>query len=169
MFLIVSFGLLIGILSKQLSKNEAVGYSLSRLTGRDISASGSNKEHLKDYIAVANLISENPIGGIPIGESSGRNQVITDGAWFKMLLEFGIPIFLILCLLLIYILNSSLRISVEGERIFVYMFFLFFFLANVFNSGIFNKVNYSLFWFILGLNYNRLRLHYQLKSTPIQK
>ncbi len=157
-FFIISLSLLFVFLNKEILKNEAVVYSLNRLTGRDISASGSNTEHVKDYIAVANLISENPIGGIPIGQSAGENQVITDGAWFKMLLEFGIPIFLIFSLILIYILLGSLRISFEGERLFLYMFFLFFFFANFVNSGFFSKINYSLFWLLLGLNYNRLKL-----------
>jgi hypothetical protein len=163
-FIVAGFSLILIVLNNRLSQNEAVTYSFNRLFGRDVTASGSNQEHLKDYVAVLDLISEHPVGGIPIGESSGENQVITDGAWFKMLLEFGIPIFLIFISLLAFIFASTLRISAGRERLFIFMLFLFLLLANVLNSGFFSKINYSLVWFLMGVNYNRLRLRSLVRS-----
>jgi hypothetical protein len=154
-FFLLGFGLLVILIFNGSEDNPIIDYSLGRITGSHVSAQGSNQEHLKDYNAVLDIISEYPLTGIPIGESFGRNQVITDGAWFKMLLEFGIPLFLLFCFILLLPLINMAMISQKRDKLFIYSFYLFLFLANTVNSGIFCKINYFLLWLLIGLIYHK--------------
>ena len=144
-----------------------INHVIERISGNDASAQNSNSEHLKDAAEVIKIILDSPILGIPIGNSSMENEIITDGAWLKILLEFGIPLFLLYIFLFLY--PYIYLIYMKKYSLNLLIFILFILVANSFNSAFFNKVVYSNFWIFYSIMIsNNLRSLDKLNKSDVQ-
>ncbi len=140
-----------------------------RLIGTEVSSYYSTVVHLEEIRNSLDVIKDNPLAGIGLGsqgKSSRSEKIITDGFWFQLFLEMGIP------LSLLYLLNIYLctRIALTRSRMtlnpyvkiasdsFLCMSILLFFL-NFFNSAFSSPIVYLIYWTIFGLAIYKNQAH----------
>jgi hypothetical protein len=141
-----------------------------RLIGTEVSTYYSTVIHLEQIRNSLDVIKDNPLAGIGLGsqgKSSKSEKIITDGFWFQLFLELGIP------LSLLYLLNIYLcaRIALTRSRItlnpyvkiasdsFLCITILFIFI-NFLNSAFSSPIVYLIYWTIFGLAIYKNQAHF---------
>jgi len=167
LFAYYRFGLSITIISSMLTililliaipilyeMNPLVTFVIDRFTEKDTYAAASTQEHLDDFKAAIDSITNNFLFGIPEGVYVGEDQIITDGAWLSLVLHFGIFAFVAYILIWMLLAFSSYLLSKEGE--YKGLFFSIFFITiieNFFNSAMLDKGMHVFIWILFGLAY----------------
>jgi len=135
---------------------------LRRLQNSDPEAIQSTLGHLVQIQNAESAIMAHPLIGTGIGSQGDfvgpQNAIITDGAWWALVLEFGVPLSLLvvasLCIVLTPLTKYVLRQS-SGNRalaIATLSFHAYLFPANFINSAILGHVSFGLYWALLGLS-----------------
>lgn len=137
-----------------------LNYLLERFTNADDFAAASTEAHLEDYMLALRYISDNPLFGVPIGAYTDKEQIITDGAWFTLALNFGIPLFLLIMVIWIFSLTQMAQFARRNGEFagLLFPFFLIITFTNFLNSAMLAKSMYILVWFLIGLALNLHRL-----------
>tara|TARA_B100000575_G_C22738561_1_gene441990 strand:- start:62 stop:559 length:498 start_codon:yes stop_codon:yes gene_type:complete len=124
---------------------------LAKFDGRDSWARESNAEHIRDYMHVFELSSEN-IKNMIFGLGPGYNNkfdIVTDGFHFIILLDTGIIGALLFYLLaVLFFLNNFPK---NRYKIILALLIILFLASGFINSGYLNKTVAFLFWFIVGV------------------
>ena len=134
---------------------------ISRMLGRGESTSVSNTGHQLMILTAIQAIRDNWLIGVGMGTQGyfrGDLQTyITDGCWFSLTLEMGIPLIILFIMLVISLLRFAfVRIKKEGSKSALYIncvfisVALYFLFANIINSSFTAPTNYGLFWVIAG-------------------
>jgi O-antigen ligase len=135
---------------------------IQRLQNSDASSYGSTLEHFEQIGNSISAILAHPFAGKGMGSQGdfvgAENVIITDGAWWIFLLEFGIPLAtLILCLLSV-VLIPIVRFTMQKRshdralEIATLSFFAYIVPANFINSALLGHISFGLFWVVLGLS-----------------
>jgi len=122
---------------------------------------GSNVEHIYDIKNSLEYIYESPLTGAGLGtqgsSSTGTNKIITDGYWFGIILELGLPLFLLflfiwgLIIRKIKIFHQLFKTS--SFNLFSTIFFswtVLFIIGNFINTS-FDRINYIIYWLFAGI------------------
>ncbi|MDW2056806.1 hypothetical protein R7Q40_21025 [Vibrio sp. 506] len=130
----------------------SITFFLDRFLGD--ASTGSNEAHIDGFNYVISLLAHNPIVGVGINSTIVDQSLITDGFWWKVALEFGLPLF-VLFFFLLFLLPCLLAFSKLDMREYSIMILLVIsvFVICLVNSSLFNKCNYMLFWFLYGVVY----------------
>src|SRR5262249_28054751 len=93
------------------------------------------------------------------GNSVGpENVIITDGAWWILMLEFGVPLSIVFVVLLVLMLipvgRHVLRRDSQQRALAIatLAFHAYLFPASFINSAILGHVSFRLYWAVLGLS-----------------
>lgn len=119
--------------------------------------------HMKMIEDAIDTIESNPLLGVGIGTQGPSSKafedpIITDGCWFILLLEIGIPLFVIYVLFLLLSYGMSFLIFLKTNSLtlkYISLSFIavstFFYIANFVNSAFIGKVNFISYWLIFGI------------------
>jgi len=132
------------------------------LTSSSEGTQGSTLEHLMSIQDARETIAAHPLTGVGVGTQGNsvgpENAIITDGAWWILMLEFGVPVaivfFVVLVLMLIPVAKHVLRAD-SKQRAFpiaTLAFHVYLFPASFINSAILGHVSFGLYWAVLGLS-----------------
>lgn len=148
--------------------NAAGLFIIQRLQGSNQESVGSTIGHIVTIQNAWDMIAAHPLAGVGIGSQGNsvgpENAIITDGAWWILLLELGVPIsmfFLLLLLLgLVPIARFVLRQDSQNRAlpIATLAFHAYLFPANFINSGVLGHISFGLYWALLGLSIAGTRL-----------
>ncbi len=150
-------------------------FIFSRLTGDDISTQGSDDDHLFITLAAISAIIQNPLTGVGLGsqgESSGAglgsNAITTDGSWFQLFLELGIPLSILFLFLMFSILKLLISLSrnstiplVKGLSNGLIGYIIFVLPAGFLDSIFTYRITYILFWFFVGCIISYINIEYR--------
>ena len=124
---------------------------IAKFDGRDPWANQSNVEHISDYFAVYELVSQD-FKNILFGLGSGYNNkfdIITDGFHFILLVDTGIiGVCMFYILSTLFLAHNFSRNRYKGA---IVLLAILFFASGFVNSGYLNKTVAFLFWFIAGV------------------
>lgn len=138
--------------------NLFITYMIDRIIGIHQNAQVSKQEHIEDYISSYRIIISNPVLGLPT--LSLGNEVITDGTWFRYLIDMGSICFLFYIIIWIYFLYiiymSYNKFPEDNLSIIAFCMYLYITFANFFNSSFLAKINALFFMTIIGILYYRL-------------
>jgi len=137
-------------------------FIVQRLLG---SGEDSLESTLSHFISIQNAwetIAAHPWAGVGVGSQGDfvgpGNAIITDGAWWILLLEFGVPLSIFLVVLLLLMLFPVAKhILRKGSNdralgIATLSFHAYLFPASFINSGILGHISFGLYWAALGLS-----------------
>lgn len=125
--------------------------------------------HFEQIENARNAIASNPWTGTGMGSQGDavgpEKVIITDGAWWILLLEFGVPLTILIVALLIIVLIPLAKYVLRpdsGNRalaIATLSFHAYIFPSNFINSALLGHISFGLYWVVLGLslasaNYN---------------
>lgn len=134
--------------------NPAVEYTVDRLLGLHPNAVESTAIHVEDYKKVIALFYNSPFIGAPLGHDFS-DRIITDGAWFQYFLDMGIFIFIIYLFFWFYIFAMIIKSIINDYRrdiaIILFSAWIYFSLANFFNSSFLAKINSVYFMVLLSI------------------
>jgi O-antigen ligase len=122
----------------------------------------STLQHFQQIQDANNAILSSPWLGTGMGSQGNSvgpdSVIITDGAWWILLLEFGIPLTILIALLIFralipiakYVLdpgsqNRALAIATLSFHAYILP-------ANFINSALLGHISYGLYWIVLGLS-----------------
>lgn len=132
----------------------------ARLVNIDPSTQASTATHIREWLAALESIAAYPLSGIGLGSqgpSFGGEKIITDGFWFQLAVEQGLPLaaFYLLCYLLPPLLVLAERRRVGGDRNPFLLAFPAvagaFFFVNLLNSSYYSQINHLLYWLMFSL------------------
>jgi hypothetical protein len=133
-------------------------FVVSRLSGQSEGAIASNMEHANDYVTAVEYISDSPLIGVPLGKYLGDDTIITDGAWFALALDFGLPLFFLFLIISLLLLWNAFKVSKTQDcRGLFIPFFIVIILTSVFNSAILSKSMFVFTLFLFGLAWSIAR------------
>lgn len=137
-------------------------FIVQRLIGSGEDSLGSTLGH---FITVQNAwetIVAHPWAGVGVGSQGDfvgpGNAIITDGAWWILLLEFGVPLTIFLVVLLLLMLfpvaKHVLRKGSDDRALAIatLSFHAYAFPASFINSAILGHISFALYWAVLGLS-----------------
>ena len=137
-------------------------FIIQRLQGANQESAGSTIGHIVTIQNAWDAIVAHPLAGVGIGSQGNsvgpENAIITDGAWWILMLEFGVPLSLFVVLLLILGLVPLARYVLRRDSqnralaIATLAFHAYLFPANFINSGILGHISFGLYWALLGLS-----------------
>lgn len=137
-------------------------FIIQRLQGANQESAGSTIGHIVTIQNAWDAIVAHPLAGVGIGSQGNsvgpENAIITDGAWWILMLEFGVPLSLFVVLLLILGLVPLARYVLRRDSqnralaIAILAFHAYLFPANFINSGILGHISFGLYWALLGLS-----------------
>ena len=132
------------------------------LTNTREGTQGSTLTHLMSIQDAREVISGHPLGGVGVGSQGNsvgpENVIITDGAWWILMLEFGVPlsiVFVVLLVLLLIPVGKHVLRSDSKQRalaIATLAFHAYLFPASFINSAILGHISFGLYWAVLGLS-----------------
>jgi hypothetical protein len=135
-------------------------FILQRLFSPDINTLKSNVEHMDDILNALNTIDKNPIFGVGIGSQgvSSHIKIITDGFWFQLFLEYGIPLgFIYITYIIIIILIIYLKKDIPKKYFFLISssitLILVFHMASLSNSSYLAPINLMIIWMIIAFTF----------------
>jgi hypothetical protein len=118
--------------------------------------------HFQQIQDATEAIATHPIMGTGMGSEGdflgSDNMIITDGAWFALLLEFGIPLSIVILLLLFAALLLIAKYVLRRESnnralgIATLSFHAYILPANFINSALLGHVSFGLYWVVLALS-----------------
>ena len=126
----------------QTSENSSLAFEIlsqviERFAGIDAFAQASNAEHLSDKENALKAIFDSPLIGYAFGFFA-REEIITDGAAFILVLEFGVPIAILLYILVILRARRIANDSICGRDFPVYSIY-FLLISSLINSSLIDK------------------------------
>ncbi len=141
-----------------LNKNS---FLVQRLTGKEASTQGSTNEHITQIKNAVLYLKEHPIAGAGVGSQGASGdpskKIITDGYWFQVMLENGVPLGLLYVLFHFICPLFALTSFYRTEDLLLKklcMAFVavsaYFFAASFLNSGFAGRANYISYWLIFG-------------------
>jgi len=123
---------------------------------------GSTLSHIATIQDAWRTIAAYPLIGIGVGSQGNavgpENAIITDGAWWILMLEFGVPLSIlfvvVLVLMLIPVAKHVLRRDSKQRALSIatLAFHAYLFPASFINSAILGHVSFGLYWAVLGLS-----------------
>jgi hypothetical protein len=123
---------------------------------------GSTLGHLMTIQDAREAIAGHPFSGVGVGSQGNsvgpESAIITDGAWWILMLEFGVPLSILFVVLLVLMLipvgKHVLRRDSKQRAlaIAVLAFHAYLFPASFINSAILGHVSFGLYWAVLGLS-----------------
>ena len=132
------------------------------LTNTREGTQGSTLAHLMSIQDAREVISGHPLSGVGVGSQGNsvgpENVIITDGAWWILMLEFGIPLSIVFVVLLVLMLIPVGRYVLRRDSkqralsIATLAFHAYLFPASFINSAILGHVSFGLYWAVLGLS-----------------
>ena len=152
--------------SREFEKNIMV----QRMLGNEETTKGSNLEHILEIEMAIKYIKDYPILGVGIGsqgESGLGQKIITDGAWYQIVLELGAPVAVCFFLIIFYSLFHVYNLYIKSSDSFFLIltssyitFSAFIILSGFINSLFLSKIIYIEYWLLLGiiLGYNRISI-----------
>jgi O-antigen ligase len=122
----------------------------------------STLDHYRQIQNASDAIVSHPWVGTGMGsqgDSLGpENVIITDGAWWILLLEFGIPLTLLIAIILLLALISISKFVLQPESkdralaIATLSFHAYIVPASFINSALLGHISFGLYWVVLGLS-----------------
>jgi hypothetical protein len=122
----------------------------------------STLDHFVQIENAKNTIVAHPLTGAGMGSQGNsvgpENVIITDGAWWILLLEFGVPLSILILASLGFVLISLAKdvLSVNSKNrtlaIAVLAFHAYVIPANFINSALLGHISFGLYWAVLGLS-----------------
>jgi hypothetical protein len=123
---------------------------------------GSTLGHLMTIQDARQAIAAHPLIGIGVGSQGNavgpENAIITDGAWWILMLEFGVPLSILLVVVLVLILIPVAKHVLRRDSkqralpIASLAFHAYLFPASFINSAILGHISFGLYWATLGLS-----------------
>lgn len=136
---------------------------VQRLLVSNPESAGSTLEHFRQIQAAEDAIVAHPLAGAGMGSQGDfvgpGNPIITDGAWWILALEFGLPLSalagLSLFIVLIPIAKHVLRCDSKHRALAIatLSFHAFMIPANFINSAVLGHISFGLYWVALGLSF----------------
>jgi len=122
----------------------------------------STLEHYRQIQNASDAIVSHPWIGTGMGSQGDavgpENVIITDGAWWILLLEFGVPLTLLIALILLLALISIWKFVLQPESkdralaIATLSFHAYIVPASFINSALLGHISFGLYWAVLGLS-----------------
>ena len=132
------------------------------LTNSHEGTQGSTIGHIMTIQDAREVISGHPLSGVGVGSQGNsvgpENAIITDGAWWILMLEFGVPLSILFVVLLVLMLvpvgKHVLRRDSEQRALAIatLAFHAYLFPACFINSAILGHISFGLYWAVLGLS-----------------
>jgi O-Antigen ligase len=132
------------------------------LTNSSEGTQGSTLGHLMTIQDAREVIAGHPLSGVGVGSQGNsvgpENAIITDGAWWILMLEFGVPLSIVFVVLLVLVLipvgKHVLRRDSKQRTLAIatLAFHAYLFPASFINSGILGHITFGLYWAVLGLS-----------------
>jgi len=142
--------------------NGADSTMVQRLQNSDDASLVSTLGHFQQIQNASDAIVSHPWAGTGMGSqgnSAGpENVIISDGTWWILLLEFGVPltILIVSMLLLALIPISKYVLRPESKNralaIATLSFHAYILPSNFINSALLGHISYALYWVVLGLS-----------------
>lgn len=136
---------------------------IQRLQLSNAESLGSTLIHFKQIQDASDAIVSHPLAGTGMGSQGDfmgpENVIITDGTWWILLLEFGVPlsilIVVVLLLSLIPISKYVLRPKSKDRALAIatLSFHAYIIPSNFINSAILGHISFGLYWVVLGLSF----------------
>jgi hypothetical protein len=137
----------------------------------------STLEHFSQIHAAEEAIFAHPLAGAGMGSQGDfvgpGNPIITDGAWWILALEFGLPLSafaaLSLWMVLIPIAKHVLRWNSRNRALAIatLSFHAFVIPANFINSALLGHISFALYWAVLGLSLADIGSNATLQQTRL--
>lgn len=123
---------------------------------------GSTLGHIMTIHDAWQAISAHPWMGIGVGTEGNavapEDAIITDGAWWILMLEFGVPLSILFVVVLVLTLVPITKYVLRRDSnqralaIATLAFHAYLFPANFINSAILAHISFGLYWAVLGLS-----------------
>ncbi len=149
---------------------------IQRLQNSDPGTIGSTIEHFAQIQNAEETIASHPLTGVGIGSQGDfmgpGNVIVTDGAWWILLLEFGIPLAIVtvvlLCMILIFLVRYVLDNNSKERAlaIAVLSFHAYVIPASFINSALLGHVSFGLYWAVLGLSLGGINSSSRSQAQP---
>jgi hypothetical protein len=150
---------------------------VQRLMVSNPESAASTLEHFRQIQAAEDAISTHPLAGAGMGSQGDfvgtGNSIITDGAWWILALEFGLPLSVVaalsLFIVLIPIAKHVLRWDTKNRALAIatLSFHAFMIPANFINSALLGHISFGLYWAALGLSFAGIDRNLRLTSRHI--
>jgi hypothetical protein len=134
---------------------------IQRLQNSDPSSVGSTLVHFTQIRNATEAILAHPFVGLGMGSQGDfvgpENVMVTDGAWWILLLEFGLPLSILIVISLGIVLFDLVKYVLRKDSkhralaIATLSFHAYIFPANFINSALLGHISYGLYWAVLGL------------------
>ena len=135
---------------------------VQRLLNVDSASIISTAEHFRQIENSQAAIAAHPLTGVGLGSQGDfvgpQNVLVTDGGWWRLLLEFGIPLSMLLIVsigtILIFIARYVLHRDSKNRALAIatLSFHAFIIPANFVNNALFGHIAFVLYWVVLGLS-----------------
>ena len=132
------------------------------LTNSSEGTQGSTLVHMMTIQDAREVIAGHPFSGVGVGSQGNsvgpENAIITDGAWWILMLEFGVPLSIVFVILLILVLIPVGKFVLRRDSkertlaIAILAFHAYLFPACFINSAILGHISFGLYWAVLGLS-----------------
>jgi O-antigen ligase len=142
------------------------------------SSTESMNSTLDHFVQISNAnaaIAQSPWLGEGMGSQGNSvgpdSVIITDGAWWILLLEFGIPLTMLIVIAMLFALIPVVKYVLRPESnnralaIATLSFHAYILPANFINSALLGHISFGLYWAVLGLSFAAVSGHPKLKST----
>lgn len=150
---------------------------VQRLSNSDASTIGSTLEHIVQIQNSANAIIAHPFVGAGFGSQGDfvgpDNVIITDGAWWILVLEFGVPLAVLTIILLCAVLRSFLKYVLRPESkdrelaIAALAFHAYIIPGSIINSALLGHISFGLYWVLMGLAVSTLKVDPKLNPSSV--
>ncbi|MGO8797258.1 MAG: O-antigen ligase family protein [Candidatus Sulfotelmatobacter sp.] len=159
---ILTVGALVIGAGQYLLANGADIVIIQRLQNSDPATIGSTIEHFAQVQNAATIITAHPFAGTGIGSQGDfvgpENVVVTDGAWWILLLELGLPLTILavvlLCVVMVPLARYVLLPSSKDKALAIatLSFHAYIIPASLVNSALLGHISFGLYWAVLGLS-----------------
>jgi hypothetical protein len=149
---------------------------VQRLLGSSPESLESTLGHFKQVQDASDAIVAQPWTGTGMGSQGDflgpGNVIITDGAWLTLLLEFGVPLTILIVTLLGLVLVPITKYVLRQESsnrtlaIATLSFHAYLFPASFINSAILSHISFGLYWAVLGLSLAAVGRDQGMSSAP---
>ena len=149
---------------------------IQRLQNSDPSSLESTLQHFEQIQSAADAIALHPLAGTGMGSQGDfvgpDNVIITDGAWWILVLEFGIPLSILALILLGLVLVPLARYALHQDSrdralaIAVLSFHAYIIPASFINSALLGHISFGLYWAVLGLSLAGINCDTTPKTKP---
>lgn len=136
---------------------------IQRLQSSNEESLVSTLGHFKQIQDAKDAIALHPLAGTGMGSEGdfvgSTDMIITDGAWWALLLEFGVPLTILIgfMLLITLIPVSKYVLRADSKKralaIATLSFHAYILPANFINSALLGHISFGLYWVVLGLSF----------------